>query len=357
MATTDIFINATDARQNPIREHVIHDEGRAIESAILDAVAAGYYSVIVSNGTPMTQSTPVSSSIVDIDPTSGIFYVPNHGFSTGNAVQVSSTGTLPSPLVSTARYFIIYVDPNNVKLATTLQNALSGQPVPVTVSQGVNGITLVDQGGGYLLSPTVSFSGGDFTTSASALAYLATYGEISSIAVISHGAGYTDVPSVSITPQGSGAAAGTVALGLVSATVANGGANYRLNDTLTVTGGTGTAGTLIVTQVDNSGSVQAVSLNSPGSYTALPSLSGASTSVTPGGGSACTLNLNMGVVSIAVSTGGAGYAAQPLVVISGTGTNAAATALVVAGSVTQVNLTNPGSGYTCLLYTSDAADE
>ena len=42
MATNDIFLSASDARQNPIREHVIHDEGRAIESAILDAIALGH---------------------------------------------------------------------------------------------------------------------------------------------------------------------------------------------------------------------------------------------------------------------------------------------------------------------------
>jgi hypothetical protein len=45
-------------------------------------------------------------------------------------------------------------------------------------------------------------------------------------------------------------------------------------------------------------------------------MSGVSTSVTPGGGSGCTLNLVAGISSIAVSTGGSGYTAEPKVTIS-----------------------------------------
>ena len=349
MATNDIFLSASDARQNPIREHVIHDEGRAIESAILDAIALGQYGVTVSDGTPMTQSTSVSSPVIGISSDTGIFYVPNHGFSTGDTVQVTSTGTLPSPLVANAKYYIIYIDSNNVKLAATLQNAMAGRPIAIAVSQAVNGVTLTDQGSGYTSAPIVTFNGGGATTPAAALAYLANYGGVSSIAVISNGQGYTDIPTVSIVAQGSGASAGTITMGLVAATVSSGGSNYRLNDTLTVSSGTGTAATLSVIQVDDTGAVQAVSVSSAGSYSVLPTLSAASTTVTPGGGSGCTLNLNMGVAGIAVSTGGAGYAAQPIVnVTGGSGSGATATSIVVAGSVSQVNVVNPGSGYTSI---------
>jgi len=342
-----IFINATDARQNPIREHVIHDEGKAIESAVLDAVQAGLYSVIVSDGTPMTQSTVVASSVTNVDTSTSTFFVPNHGFSTGDTVKVSGTGTLPSPLVSTSSYYVIYVDPNNIKLAATMQNAISGRPIPITITQGVNNVQLVDQGSGYLLAPTITFTGGNPTVSATALANLANYGSVSSIAVISNGGGYTDVPTVSIVAQGAGATAGTVNMGVVAATVSAGGSSYRLNDTLTVLGGTGTAAVLTITDVDDTGAVLSVTVTSAGAYSVLPSLSGVSTIAIPSGGNGCTLNLNMGVASISVAAGGAGYTAQPFVsIISNSGTGTTATALVTAGTVVQVNITNPGSGYT-----------
>ena len=146
MAGTTIFINASDARQNPIREHVLHDEGTAIETAILDAVQAGLYSVIISDGTPMTQSTVVASSVVSIDSSS--FFIPNHGFSTGDTIQINTTGILPSPLNSTSKYYVIYEDSNHIKLAVSMHNAISGRPIPITITQGVNGVTLTDQGVG-----------------------------------------------------------------------------------------------------------------------------------------------------------------------------------------------------------------
>ncbi len=56
--------------------------------------------------------------------------------------------------------------------------------------------------------------------------------------------------------------------------------------------------------------------------------------------------IDKGIVSIAVSNGGSGYTSAPTVAITGTGgTGATATATVVAGVVTAVTITNPGSGY------------
>lgn len=56
--------------------------------------------------------------------------------------------------------------------------------------------------------------------------------------------------------------------------------------------------------------------------------------------------IDKGIVSLAVSNGGSGYTSAPTVAITGTGgTGATATATVVAGVVTAVTITNPGSGY------------
>jgi hypothetical protein len=349
MATTStIFITATEARQNPLRERAVHDEGRAIESAILTAVADGLYETVVSNGTPMTESTPVATPVVSVDSVTGIFYVPNHSFKQGDAVQVSSTVTLPSPFTANGFYYVIYVDVDHVKLASSLQNALSDRPVAVSISDALTAIEIVDQGDGYFSAPTVSIVGGEPDTPATAIARLASYGAISAIGVNSHGEGYTDVPSVSIVAQGAGATAGTVTLKAVNATVAASGVNYRLGDILTVVGGTGTATTLTVLQTGIGGSVVAIGINSAGNYSTLPSLTAAATTVLPGGGSGCTVNLTMGLSAVAVGTGGSGYTASPRVLITGTGVDAAATAIVTAGTVSSIAVTAAGYGYTSI---------
>lgn len=347
MATTStIFITATEARQNPYRERAVHDEGRGIESAILDAVRDGLYSVMVSDGTPMTQSSPITSPVSSIDQNDSTFYIPNHKFVQGDLVTVNSTVALPSPLTSTGYYYIIYVDADHVKLAATLKDVTSNRPIPISISSGVNRISLTDQGSGYLVSPTVTISGGNPDIPARALAYLATYGNVSSIAVLSTGSGYTDIPSVSITPQGSGATIGTVTFKTVHASIYSGGTNYRVGDTLTVTGGTGTSTTLLVTQVSSSGAITSLAINGAGNYTVLPTLSDVATTVLPGGGSGCTVSLIMGINTIAVVDAGSGYTVSPLVIITdATGSGAMAVANITAGSVSGITVTNSGSGY------------
>ncbi len=316
MATTStIFITATEARQNPLRERAVHDEGRAIESAILDAVADGLYETVVFDGTPMTESTPIASPVISIDPNTSEFYVPNHVFKQGDTVQVSSSITLPSPFKSNQFYYVIYIDSDHIKLADSLQNALSNRPLAITVSSALTDIELVDQGFGYFSAPIVTITGGEPDVPATAIARLATYGGVSTIGVNSAGQGYSDVPTVSIVAQGSGATAGTVTLKAVSATVANSGSNYRIGDTLTVVGGTGAPATLTVLQTGASGSVVAISINSSGNYSVLPSLVGAATTVLPGGGTGCTVNLTMGLGTFAVVSGGRGLKPSPRVFI------------------------------------------
>jgi uncharacterized repeat protein (TIGR01451 family)/fimbrial isopeptide formation D2 family protein len=64
-----------------------------------------------------------------------------------------------------------------------------------------------------------------------------------------------------------------------------------------------------------------------------------------GGGWACS-NTSNGVISVAVTAGGSGYAAAPTVTFTGGGgAGAAAFATISGGVVTAVTVTNPGSGY------------
>jgi hypothetical protein len=344
--SSTVFITASDARQNPIRETVIHDEARSIEDAVLNAVKLGLFDCTVSDGTPMTNSSTVPTEVWTVDPATSILYVPNHGLQSGDAVSVSSTGSLPSPLVSTSYYYVIYVDDNHIKLSSSYADSVSGRPTSISITSSVNAISLTSNGSGYIQAPTVNFTGGNPTVPATATAYLSDYGSVVAISNTTSGAGYTDVPTVQVASQGSGAVAGQVTYLCVTATVANVGQNYRIGDLLSVVGGLGSATTLQVTDITINGGVAALTVANGGNYTTLPNVSSVATTVTPGGGQGCTVNLSFGLSTATLSTGGTGYIAPPKVVIhSSTGTGAEAYATLFGGSVYQIVITNPGYGY------------
>lgn len=55
-----------------------------------------------------------------------------HGLSTGVIVQLTTTGTLPTGLALATDYYVIKVDANTIKLASSLNNALAGTAVDIT---------------------------------------------------------------------------------------------------------------------------------------------------------------------------------------------------------------------------------
>lgn len=57
-------------------------------------------------------------------------------------------------------------------------------------------------------------------------------------------------------------------------------------------------------------------------------------------------NTTASIQTIAITNGGAGYTANPNVIIIGNGANATANAVVTAGSVTTINVLTPGDGFT-----------
>jgi hypothetical protein len=344
---SSVFITALEARQNPIRERVVFDEATGISSAILEAVRTGYYEVVVSGGTPMTANTAVTATVYDVDDDTDTFDVGVHPFNTGDEVYVFSTGELPSPLVSGTIYYVIYVDRLSIRLAATKQDALAHRPVSIDLVQGISSITLTNEGSGYTSNPSVTVSGGDPSRPGQAFAVLAPYGNVSYIVVGNQGAGYHYPPTVQITAQGSGAVATEVIYKVISVDVNAAGTDYRLGDLLTVGSGSGTPASARVTGVNLSGGVLSASVVDPGSYEVLPTLINASTSVSPGGGNGCTLDLTMGIRNIVVASGGQQYTAPPLInIIGGGGSGAFAEAVLTAGVVSSITVTDSGSGYT-----------
>ncbi len=99
--------------------------------------AAGHYGItsstssrVVPSGTAFTggveSAAPISQSNIAVTA---------HGMSTGYAIYFSTpTGVSLTPLVNNATYYIIKVDANNVKLATSRANAMAGTAIVITSS-------------------------------------------------------------------------------------------------------------------------------------------------------------------------------------------------------------------------------
>lgn len=358
MATCPSFFPAaSDARINPKAERAVHDEVCQIQSAVLTAIRLGYFEATIDNGSPMTTSSSRPLEVWSIDPLTDTLYVPNHGFSATDTVTVLSTVTLPAPLRSDAYYYVIYIDKDHIKLTDTYAASNSGRPIAIDITAGVTNIGITNEGSGYLYPPAVTLSGGSPTQVATATAHLASWGGVVGVSVSSPGAGYDDAPTVQFVPQGLGASYDQIIYKVVGITVANAGVDYRVGDIISVVGGTGTAATATVNGVNANGSITSVSPNNPGAYSVLPLLTGASTTVMPGGGVGATVNLSMGISGVTILSGGSGYIAPPRVVITDpSGQSAVATAAVTGGSVTSVTVQNPGYGYLGAAVTFDSGE-
>jgi hypothetical protein len=90
-----------------------------------------------------------SSSVVNT--TTETIAIPSHGFATGDAVAYESSGSAIGGLTDGTTYFVIRVDPNTIKLATTASNATAGTAINLSAVGAGTADTL------QLTAPTVFF--------------------------------------------------------------------------------------------------------------------------------------------------------------------------------------------------------
>jgi flagellin len=103
------------------------------------------------------------------------FTATSHGFSTGDAVTASLNGggSLPGPLSSATTYYIIKVDNNTFKLATSASNAQSGTAIDIT-STGSGYTSLTFTGTSNSSTTTTNAESFDLLSQSSALSALDT---------------------------------------------------------------------------------------------------------------------------------------------------------------------------------------
>jgi hypothetical protein len=181
-----------------------------------------------------------------------------------------------------------------------------------TLTGTITGTTLISQGNGYIAQPLVEITGGG--GSGATAVSIVENGTVTEVRVTNPGQNYSTTPDIKFTGGGgSGARASVVRFKVMFAQVNNGGAGYKVNDTLILEGGVGLALRAIVVATGANGTVTQVIIDNAGSYSMLPATVAAPTRVLPVGGTGCLLDLSMGIDAVELASGGSSYNSGPRV--------------------------------------------
>jgi hypothetical protein len=219
--------------------------------------------------------------------------------------------------------------------ATATANVLNGEIYEIEITDG---------GTGYVNGDVLTL---DFTTnggggSGVGVTYtIVNAGTVTGLTFTDNGSGYTSIPTITITGDGSLASADAT-LSITEVDITSGGSGYNSAPTISIDDPTTTEGVTTEVTPVISGTVTALNIDSEGSgyskaplvYIASPA---ANADVTTTGGV---------ITSVAITSGGAGYTSAPSVTFvdpNGTGSGATGTATVVNGVVTAINITSTGN--------------
>lgn len=135
----------------------------------------------------------------NVNVTTNAITVSSHGYSTGDVVvYYANGGTAITGLSNYGIYYVISVNSNTIKLATSLTNANAGTAIDLTVvGSGTQKFytPLASSGNGYYASPIVEFT--SITGSGAAgRAVINEDGTLSHVIITNGGSGYSTVPAV-----------------------------------------------------------------------------------------------------------------------------------------------------------------
>lgn len=248
----------------------------------------------------------------------------------GQGYISAPTLVIGAPLIRTAA--AISVRSGNSISAINLTNSGAGYLTAPAVTIGTNGWQ------GYTAAPQVRFSRSG-VTGAIATANRTGTG-ISSVTVNYGGAGYSQVslPTVGFVGGGGSGAAGTAVVNangaVVGVTITNQGTGYTTSPVVTFTSGGVTHA--VATSTFNAGRLSNITVIHPGAgYTAVPTVTFSGGIANGGVHATATPVMNgLTVASVTIDTAGGAVAAT------------AAAVRAADGSLSAVNVTNAGTGYT-----------
>ena len=175
------------------------------------------------------------------------------------------------------------------------------------------------------------------------------------------GASECNLAAIQTSPTSGTGFVGTVRMSVDTLTLNTVGTNYYAGDILQVSGGTVPVGGSacfieVLSTLTTPGAIVTFKIVSTGVYSALPGATAVattiSTSAAPVGiggiGFGATFNVTYKVASVAITNGGTGYSLVSVRITGGGGTGAFGTAVVTAGVITSVTITDKGAGFTSL---------
>lgn len=125
-----------------------------VKAAVNADVDASALVVVTGAGaTPLSalSATNLSGGVDgDVDVPGSAFYIPAHGFVTGLKVRLTTTGTLPAPLLVATDYYVIVLDADTIQLASSEANALAGTFIVLTNAGTGMGIISPTSGTGFV---------------------------------------------------------------------------------------------------------------------------------------------------------------------------------------------------------------
>jgi len=149
---------------------------------------------------------PSTLSIVGSDPTGDTITVYNHNFIPGDQVTLSNVSGSSS--VDSKIYYVFPTDNNTLKLfsgPTEETDSLNdaGRAIIELTTSGtapnitITGVTILNQGAGYLSAPTITVSATGLITTPASLTATVTDGKVTSV-TINNGGAYSNTPTASV---------------------------------------------------------------------------------------------------------------------------------------------------------------
>ena len=346
--------------------------GGRVESFDIQTGGAGYTSPTIAID-PAPQSA-FSASSTTVSTTADTVTISGHPFETGDQVLYDAT-TLDGAavaiggLTTATNYYVIRVDDDTIKLASSLSNANAGTALPlstvgsgsqffkgedavagaVTVSAGaITAIAITNKGSGYNAAPSVTITDAG---ASSAAQVVANFGRGVSSVTIDTAGSYTTAgaPTISFTRDASDTtginAAGDPVIGfpIASISVGGNGLGYRNLPTVSLSGNPTTPAVITPLLDEQTGRLTSLTLASAGvGYETAPTIN-----ITGGGGQNATITVDIQSLTGSITASGSGYTAgtYPNVAFTTTGNGQSATAtFTILGF--QGSITAAGSGYT-----------
>ncbi len=139
-----------------------------------------------------------------VNVTTNAITITSHGYNTGDVVvYFANGGTAVTGLTNYSVYYVIVVNSNTIKLATSATNAASGTAIDLTVvGSGTQKLyePLISTGNGYYAAPIVQFTS---TTGSGAAgrAVIKEDGTLSHVIMVNGGSDYSSVPAITFSTE------------------------------------------------------------------------------------------------------------------------------------------------------------